>query len=242
MSPTQENRFAVVTGATSGFGRATAAHLAAEGFDLALLVRNEERGRAVGEELCASHGISVEIVRADLSSLNDVDRAGRRLAAAGRPIDLLVNNAGAIFERQADRWDVGVLEVDAETVAIAFDTNTLGAYRMMSRALPLMNDAGFGRIVNVTSGMGQLNDMGSGYPAYRMSKAALNAATRIFAHEAGPNVKVNCVCPGWVKTDMGGSGATRELDEGVAGIVWAATLPDDGPSNGFFRDAKPLDW
>ena len=155
---------------------------------------------------------------------------------------MLVNNAGAMFERTGDKWDVGVLDVPADVVGTAYNTNTLGAYRMMLHALPMMNEAEYGRIVNVSSGMGAVGDMGGGYPAYRLSKAALNAASRVFAHEARGNVKVNCVCPGWVKTDMGGTGATRELDEGVSGIVWAATLPENGPSNGFFRDGEAIDW
>jgi NAD(P)-dependent dehydrogenase (short-subunit alcohol dehydrogenase family) len=90
--------------------------------------------------------------------------------------------------------------------------------------------------------MGALSDMGGGYPAYRVSKAALNALTRVFHAEARGNVKVNSVCPGWVRTDMGGGGASQSVEEGSAGIVWAATLPDDGPSGGFFRDGKSIDF
>lgn len=235
-------RTAVITGANRGLGLGTARELAERGYHVVLTARSRARASDAAESLRAE-GLDVEPAELDVSSDASVDAFFAWLDERSLPIDVLVNNAGAIFERQhADRWDVGVLEVPSTVVADAFNTNSLGAYRMMARALPRMNAAGHGRIVNVTSGMGALTDMGGGYPAYRMSKAALNAATRVFAQEARGDVKVNCVCPGWVKTDMGGGGATREIAEGVSGIVWAATLPSDGPNNGFFRDGKPIDW
>ena len=120
-------------------------------------------------------------------------------------------------------------------------TNLIGPFLLCQTLIPLMQ--GRGRVVNVSSGMGQLSEMGGGFPAYRMSKAGLNALTRIFARELeGTGVKVNAVCPGWVRTDMGGAGAARSVEEGVATTVWLATLPDDGPSGGLFRDRKPIPW
>jgi len=131
----------------------------------------------------------------------------------------------------------------AEMVEATFRTNTLGPYQTIQLAVPLMKRAGFGRIVNVSSGMGQLSEMAGGYAAYRISKTALNAVTKIFAEEnMGTNVLVNSVCPGWVRTDMGGPGAQRTVEQGAETIVWAATLPDDGPTGGFFRDKKRIDW
>jgi NAD(P)-dependent dehydrogenase (short-subunit alcohol dehydrogenase family) len=113
---------------------------------------------------------------------------------------------------------------------------------MVSQALvPLMQ--GSGRVVDVSSGMGQLAEMNGGYPGYRLSKAALNALTRILADELkGTGVKVNSVCPGWVRTDMGGADAPRTPEQGAETIVWLATLPDDGPTGGFFRDRQPIPW
>jgi NAD(P)-dependent dehydrogenase (short-subunit alcohol dehydrogenase family) len=109
--------------------------------------------------------------------------------------------------------------------------------------VPGMRERGYGRVVNLSSGAGQLSDMGSGFPAYRMSKAALNAATRITAAELGPgDVKINAMCPGWVRTDMGGPNATRTVEQGAETAVWLATLPADGPSGGFFRDMKSIPW
>ena len=107
----------------------------------------------------------------------------------------------------------------------------------------MMIAGGYGRVVNVSSGMGSLSDMGGRSLGYKASKTALNALTRVLAGEVkGEGIKVNAVCPGWVRTDMGGPSASRSLEQGASGIVWAATLPEDGPSGGFFRDGKPLDW
>jgi NAD(P)-dependent dehydrogenase (short-subunit alcohol dehydrogenase family) len=113
---------------------------------------------------------------------------------------------------------------------------------MIQHALPAMNSHGWGRIVNISSGMGQLSEMGGGSVAYRLSKTAMNAITRFANAEAKPNVKINSICPGWVRTDMGGASAPRTLEQGASGVVWAATLPDNGPSGGFFRDGKAIAW
>jgi NAD(P)-dependent dehydrogenase (short-subunit alcohol dehydrogenase family) len=150
----------------------------------------------------------------------------------------LVNNAGRIY----GGYGRSLAETPTDIVAEAFNNNALGAMRMIARALPLMQRNGYGRIVNVSTGMAGLAEMGTGAAPYRISKTALNAITRIASGEAGKNIKVNSVCPGWVRTDMGGAEATRSLEEGAAGIGWAATLPDSGPSGGFFRDGKPISW
>jgi len=114
---------------------------------------------------------------------------------------------------------------------------------MCEAFIPLMQRHHYGRIVNISSGMGALNDMGGGSPGYRLSKAGLNVLTRILASELrGSGILVNSVCPGWVRTDMGGSGATRSVEEGADTPVWAATLPDNGPTGGFFRDRRPIPW
>ena len=130
---------------------------------------------------------------------------------------------------------------DPAIVRRTFETNTLGPLMVSQALIPLMQ--GSGRVVNVSSGMGQLAEMNGGYPGYRLSKAALNALTRILADELkGTGVKVNSVCPGWVRTDMGGADAPRTPKQGAETIVWLATLPDDGPTGGFFRDKQPIPW
>ena len=121
--------------------------------------------------------------------------------------------------------------------------NTLAPLMLSNALVPLMQARNFGRIVNVSSGMGQLDDMGAGHPAYRVSKAALNAVTRVLAAElVGTNIKVNALCPGWVRTDMGGQQADRSPQEGIETTLWLAQLPEDGPSGGFFRDRRPIPW
>ena len=129
------------------------------------------------------------------------------------------------------------------TVVETITTNLLGPWRICQEFLPLLRKSRAGRIVNVSSESGSLAKMGAGPPAYQVTKAALNALTRTLASELrGSRILVNAVCPGWVATDMGGAGAPRSVNEGAAGIVWAATLPDNGPTGGFFRDGKPLPW
>ena len=233
-------RVAVVTGARRGLGAATAEALARLGHHVVITARDEAAAVATAARLTAA-GLSAEGRALDVADDPAVAALFAWLSAAHGRIDVLVNNAGAFFEDPGPR-SVRAFDVPAATVAAAFDANALGAYRTMQRAVPLMNAAGYGRVVNVSSGLGGLAEMGGGYPGYRASKAAMNAFTRIYHAAAGPNVKINSVCPGWVRTDMGGPNATRSIEEGIAGIVWAATLPDDGPSGGFFRDGKPIPW
>jgi NAD(P)-dependent dehydrogenase (short-subunit alcohol dehydrogenase family) len=231
-------RIALVTGGNRGLGFETARALAKRGHLVIVAARSIGKALAAVEAL-RRESLEVSNVTLDVSSDASVDALVARIEREFGRLDVLVNNAGAIFE---SKGATGTTQVGTEVMAQAFETNTLGAYRLTRRFLPWMNANGYGRVVNVSSGMGALSDMGGGYPAYRISKAALNALTRVFHAEARGNVKVNSVCPGWVRTDMGGGGAERSVEEGSAGIVWAATLPDDGPSGGFFRDGKPIDF
>jgi NAD(P)-dependent dehydrogenase (short-subunit alcohol dehydrogenase family) len=191
------------------------------------------RDAAKGARAARQLGGDISPVQLDVADPESV-----RAAAAGLDrLDVLVNNAAILY----DTWQRGV-DADLDQVSEALDTNLLGAWRVTQAVLPLLRASPAGRIVNVSSGAGALTDMGGGTPAYRTSKAALNALTRIFAAELrGDAILVNAVCPGWVATDMGGAGG-RPVADGAAGIVWAATLPDDGPTSGFFRDGRAIDW
>ncbi len=180
---------------------------------------------------------NVVAVRLDV---NDADSVGAALAGIeegqGR-LDVLVNNAGLHGE------PTGVADYDLDEAHEVIETNVFGAWRLIQAALPLLRQSGSPRIVNVSSGAGQLAEMNGGRTAYRLSKAALNALTRnVAADEAGSGILVNSVCPGWVRTDMGGAGAPRSVEEGADTAVWLATLPDDGPNGGFFRDRSPIPW
>lgn len=222
---------ALVTGASRGLGLGTATSLARLGHRVLLTARRLDAATS------AAAGVPGD-VRPLALDVADPDAIGAFLAALDEPVDVLVNNAGVIAE--AARPDT--LAVPAEAMLLAFRTNALGPFLLAQGLLGAMNARGFGRVVNVSTGMAGLADMDGGWPAYRASTAALNAVTRVLHAAAAPNVKVNSVCPGWVRTAMGGPRAPRSLDEGVAGLVWAATLPADGPSGGFFRDGRPIAW
>jgi NAD(P)-dependent dehydrogenase (short-subunit alcohol dehydrogenase family) len=154
-------------------------------------------------------------------------------------LDILVNNAGVLIDPKGTR----AATADATVLRDTLETNLIGALFATQACLPLMRARGYGRIVNISSELGQLGSMGSGTPAYRISKTALNALTRMLAVElSGTNVKVNAMSPGWVRSDMGGLAAPRSLDQGADTAVWLATLPDDGPSGGFFKDRMPIAW
>jgi NAD(P)-dependent dehydrogenase (short-subunit alcohol dehydrogenase family) len=228
-------RTALVTGANRGLGFETARQLGRLGHRVIAGGRDAAAADRAAATL-REEGLDVIGFELDVASGASCDRVGEL-----GPVDMLVNNAGIVAEsREPSR---SALSVPAERLREAFETNTLGAYRLSQALGPGMRDRGFGRIVNVSSGMGQLTDMWGGNPAYRISKTALSAVTRIFAQElAGAGVLVNIVCPGWVRTDMGGPGARLSPEEGVETIVWAATLPDDGPTGGFFRNKQPIPW
>jgi NAD(P)-dependent dehydrogenase (short-subunit alcohol dehydrogenase family) len=232
---------ALVTGANRGLGFETSRQLGRLGYSILLAGRDEAEARQAAVRL-RGEGLDVTPLQLDVTD----DASAARLGQLGQ-VDALVNNAGIVPESPtgatADAELTSVLEVPADLVRRGFETNTLGAYRVCQAIVPTMLRQGRGRIVNVSTGMAQLADMNGRYPGYRLSKTALNALTRILADElAGRNILVNSVCPGWVRTDMGGPNARLSVEEGVETIVWAATLPDGGPSGGFFRYRKPIAW
>lgn len=233
-----ESRIAVVTGANRGLGREIARQLLRRGLQVVLTSRDPARGEAAAEAL-RGEGLAPRFHPLDVTedagavALRDwLDRSYGR-------IDVLVNNAGVMLD--GGGMSLGALPLDI--LGRTLEVNLYGALRVTQALLPLMRRHGYGRIVNMSSGLGQLADMRSGTPAYRISKTALNALTRILAAElAGSNIKVNALCPGWVRTDLGGPNATKSVEEGADTAVWLATLPDDGPSGGFFRERQPIPW
>lgn len=236
---TAPKRTIMITGANRGLGLATATALAKQGHHILLAARTLEKAQAAAKGLQAE-GFSVTPVACDVASEASMRGAVATIAGQGLVVDVLINNAGIIPDQGG--FGASPLEVTPATVAEGFANNTLSAYTLIQAVLPGMNQRGYGRVVNISSGMGGIAEMEGKVPAYRISKAAMNAVTKLFAAECKGDVKVNSVCPGWVRTDMGGANATRSLDEGIAGIVWAATLPTDGPSGGFFRDGQPIPW
>jgi NAD(P)-dependent dehydrogenase (short-subunit alcohol dehydrogenase family) len=227
---------ALVTGANRGIGLELVRQLAQRGFTTVLGSRDQDKGSAAAEGLAAD-GIQVEPRRLDVDDDESVRELAAELEAEHGRLDVLVNNAAILY----DTWQRGV-DADLDLVHEALETNLLGAWRTTQACLPLLRRSSHGRIVNVSSGSGSLSAMGAGTPAYSVSKAALNALTRILAAELrSDGILVNSVCPGWVATDMGGPGG-RPVEQGAASVMWAVLLPDDGPSGGFFRDGRPVPW
>ncbi|YAF94201.1 MAG: SDR family oxidoreductase [Nodularia sp. CChRGM 3473] len=233
-------KVAVVTGGNRGLGLEASRQLAKKGYQVVLTSRDEAKGNAAAQQLQAE-GLDVISYPLDVTS----DESSRKLAKFIRQrfgkLDVLVNNAGIYIDAQASENSIFNAKID--TLQKTIETNVYGVLRVTQALIPLMKKQNYGRVVNVSSGMGQLTDMGGGSTGYRVSKTALNALTRIFASELkGTNILINSVCPGWVKTDMGGQDATLTPEQGVDTIVWLATLADDATTGGFFHERQLIDW
>jgi NAD(P)-dependent dehydrogenase (short-subunit alcohol dehydrogenase family) len=228
-----DKRIAVVTGANRGIGLEICRQLTRTGMYVILTARDEAKAKAAADE------IAVECRPLDVDSDESVKAFAGWLADTHGRCDVLVNNAGVMLDPRGSR----IPDTKIATWRATLETNLLGPLRMMQAILPLMKKNRYGRIVNLSSGQGQLSEMTVGTPAYRVSKTALNALTRTTAAELhGTGILVNAMCPGWVRTDMGGSGAPRSVEQGADTAVWLATLPDNGPSGGYFRDRKSIPW
>jgi NAD(P)-dependent dehydrogenase (short-subunit alcohol dehydrogenase family) len=230
-------RVALVTGANRGIGLEIASQLAGHGFTVVLGTRDANSGKAAAGEV----GAAAVAELLDVTDAAGIERAMRSIDDRFGRLDVLVNNAGILIDEGK-----AASTVSLDLVAKTLETNLLGAWRLSQAVIPRMRRGGYGRIVNVSSGMGTLDDLersGGGWPAYRLSKAALDALTILLASELrAENILVNAACPGWVRTRMGGTGAPRSVEQGADTAVWLAMLPDGGPSGRFFQDRKPLDW
>lgn len=230
-------RVALVSGANRGIGLEVSRRLAAEGATVLVGARDETKASEAVEEI-STPGHDARPCILDVTDESSVTETARSLEEEFGRLDILVNNAGVALDK-GERGESIDLDVVRETLEI----NLLGAWRLSQAVIPLMRRGAYGRIVNVSSGLGALEEMGGGSPAYRISKTSLNALTRILASELrGTGILVNSVCPGWVQTGMGGSVAPRPVEEGAETPVWAATLPVNGPTGGFFRDRRQIPW
>ncbi|KIC46423.1 20-beta-hydroxysteroid dehydrogenase [Ruegeria sp. ANG-S4] len=215
---------ALITGANRGIGLAIARGLSDKGCDVLLGSRDLAAGERVASE------IGAQAIELDVSNPASIQRA---VKDAG-PVDILVNNAGILGS--------GNLLSDPDDFESSLAVMVRGPYLLMHYLTPNMVAQGFGRVVNVSSGWGAFSDGVEGPAAYGVAKAALNALTVASARTLPQTVKVNAMCPGWVRTRMGGAGANRSVEEGADTAIWLATLDGDGPTGGFFRDRKPIDW
>ena len=225
---------ALVTGASRGIGLAIARGLGRAGAHVIMVGRDPSRIEQAAAEL-GKEGLRVEARALDVA---DEDAVSRLFEGLSGPVHVLVNNAG-IMDDGVPTWDEPVASWD-EVMAI----NVRGPFLMCRAAVPVMRGQGWGRIVNVSSGMGAFSDgLSGGHPAYRVSKAALNALTKNLAAELSREpILVNAMCPGWVRTDMGGPSAPRTVEQGADTAIFLATLPDDGASGRFWRDRMEIPW
>ena len=233
-----ERPVALISGSNRGIGREIARQLAELGHHVIATARDPAAAEQVARELAGGGRRSVQGEQLDVGDPLSVERLRERIESSLGRLDALVNTAGTMGEVATN-----VASAPLDDAHDTMETNLFGAWRLTQAMLPLLRRSGRGRIVNVSSGAGQLSEMNGGYPGYRISKTALNALTRALANESsGTGILVNSMCPGWVRTDMGGSAAPRTVAEGADTAVWLATLPDDGPTGGFFRDRLPVPW
>ncbi len=233
----QIKRVALVTGANRGIGLEIVNQLAHLGIRVYLGSRDAGKGQSAADSL-RSNDMDIQPIQLDMDSNNSMEKAIQEIISTENRLDILVNNAGILLDKEGSS-----LLSDIETLRVTMETNVYGPFRLCQLAIPYMRKQRYGRIVNLSSGMGQFSEMGSGYPAYRMSKTALNSMTAFLSAELqGTNILMNTMCPGWVRTDMGGANATRPVEEGADTAVWLSTLADGGPSGQFFRDRKQIPW
>ena len=232
-----KKRIALVTGANRGIGFEVCRQLAQlSNMTVILTARDFEKGQTA-TKLLKDKGMDVIFYQLDVSNNTVIKNLSLQIEQQYGRLDILVNNAAILY----DNWQNSIYAY-LQVVSTALETNLFGPWCLCQVFIPLMKKNGYGRIVNVSSGTASLHYMQGGAPAYGISKVALNVLSRKLAFELrGTGILVNSVDPGWVATDMGGPGG-RPVKDGAKGIVWAATLPDDGPTGGFFYDGKPEEW
>ena len=226
----------LITGANKGIGYEVARQIAEKGFHVFIGARNREAGRKAVTEI-AKRDAQATFIEIDVTDTASVTAAAREFVKAADHLDVLVNNAGIIVD-----GDDAILEVSDELFRKTLETNTLGALRVTRAFVRLLRKSSAPRVINVSSGGGQLSGGADGWsPAYCISKTALNAVTSQLA-AALPKFAVNSVCPGWVRTDMGGQSATRSVEEGADTILWLAADAPQKLTGKFFRDRKEIPW
>ena len=242
---TAAKRIALVTGANKGIGFEIARQLAQKDITVLIGARDQDRGIAATRQM-QSEGLDVHFILIDVTRAISIEAAIGKIRDDFMRLDILVNNAGIMIDTQS-----GILELDPAVFHNTLETNATGPLLLAQACVRIMMANGYGRIVNMASTLGSLNEIASPdspyaavlSPAYRLSKMLLNGITALLAMELrGTNILVNSACPGWVRTDMGGDQAPLPPQQGAETPVWLATLPDGGPTGGFFRERHPIPW
>lgn len=248
MQPSQqplERRVALVTGANRGIGFEIAGQLALKGLTVIIGARDEQEGVGAQKQL-VDKGLDVHFNQLDVADTISIMAAISRIEDTFRRLDILVNNAGIMIDAET-----GILELPMTLLQNTLDTNAFGPLLLSQGCVPIMKKHQYGRIVNISSTLGALTDIVNPEsdhielrsPAYRLSKTVLNGITALLAKELrDTNILVNAVCPGWVRTDLGGPQAPVSTEQAAETPVWLATLPDNGPTGGFFRERQPIPW
>ncbi len=231
-------KIALVTGANKGIGLEIVQQLAKAGFRVLLTARERQRGEEASRKL-QQDGLRVEFLQLDVTDETSIDRLAKELVSQIDHLDVLVNNAGILL----DAPNASVLEVEPTVILQTLQTNTLGPLRLTQKLVPLLVKSDRGKVINVSSGGGQLADMGDWAPAYSLSKTALNAVTGMMAAALkDKHIAVNSICPGWVRTDMGGSNASRSVQQGADTVTWLATEAPADLTGKFLRDREIIPW
>jgi NAD(P)-dependent dehydrogenase (short-subunit alcohol dehydrogenase family) len=239
-------KVALITGANKGIGFEIGRQLAGKGITVVVGARSEERGHTASNHL-RNAGMDVHFQRVDVTDEGSISSAVANIKEKFSHLDILVNNAGIMIDDQ----EKTMMNLNLDTLKATLMTNAFGPFLLCQACIPLMRENNYGRIVNMASTLGSLTDItdpeslygGVEVPAYRISKAFLNAITALFAKVTrGSNILINSACPGWVRTDMGGEQAPLTAAQGADTPVWLATLPDNGPTGGFFRERRRIPW
>ena len=231
-------KIALVTGANKGIGLEIVRQLAKAGFRVFLTARSRERGEEACKQL-QQDDLNVEFLQLDVTDETSIDQLAKELTSQIDHLDVLVNNAGILL----DAANASVLEVEPTVILQTLQTNTLGPLRLTQNLVPLLLKSDAGKVINVSSGGGQLTDTGDWAPAYSLSKTALNAVTGMMAAALkDKHIAVNSICPGWVRTDMGGSNASRSVQQGADTVTWLATEAPSDLTGKFLRDRTVIPW
>ncbi len=232
-----DKKIVAVTGGNRGIGFQVCSDLAKKGLKVLLTARNCERG-IESANMLQGEGLDVTFFELDVSSAESIDNFVTLVTEEFGRIDVLVNNAAIIPDARSSG-----LSVEIQELQVSLETNVYGIIQLSQKIIPLMIKNNYGRIINMSSGMGQFADMGSGYLAYRISKTAVNTITKVLANETDShNIQINSVDPGWVKTEMGGAGASLSVEEGADTIVWLSTQPDNSPTGMFYKKREIISW